>query len=361
MHCFFVLSGVFFVAHCEVQAYLQWAKLARCTGGKPALVVNMDATRMLLNHGSQKGLRVSRCSLPPGFKHRRAQVSASEEKAGLTYIAFLTHDPLVQPKLPQVLLGNHHVMTLKLLRDLSAVTPQNFKVWRKESSWNNHTVMCQLLTLLCHCLQDYLTSHQVILVLDVARCHFHSKIFGLANRLGIRLVYVPAKLTWLLQPLDTHVFSRLKRMLRKRWVDLKVESSSGVVSHLAWITAVFELVKMLLCGTKWLPAFRALMDEKALSARVLEELGWEGPRPIANQALSLEQLQTIFPRRARISRDSLLKWCLPQPKAKPKAKAKAKASALSLAAASSSGAGVAGPISSNTRSKRKASEASLAK
>ena len=347
------------MAASKVLSYLQMAKVARCTGDKKPLLVNMDETRMLVNYGKQKGLRVLRRSLPRGLKHKKEQLSSAEEKAGLTYIAFITHDTSVQPKLPQILLGNEHVMTLKLLSDLRQTTPGNFRLWRRESSWNNHKVMCQILRLLWQCLKDYLHSHQVILVLDVARSHFHSTSFGLANRLGIRLVYVPGKMTWLLQPLDTHCFSKLKRVLKRKWVDLRVESPSGDLSHAAWFTAVFEVVKKLLCGTRWYPAFRALLDEADLSARVLEELGWEAPRPVAGEALSEEQLKVIFPKRARVNRASLLKWCLPAPKAKPKAKAKAKAASSAASAALSSSdvphgvAGEAGPISSYTRAKRR--------
>jgi hypothetical protein len=315
---------------------------------------------MMLGYCKQKGLRVSRASLPPGYQHKKEQVSSAEEKAGLTFIGFITHDTSIQPKLPQILLGNEHVFTLKLLAELSHVTPSNFRVWRKVSSWNNHSVMCQILALLKDCLKDYSGTHQIILVMDVARCHFHTKIFSLANRLGIRLVYVPRKLTWLLQPLDTHCFARLKRLLKEKWVELRVASESGVVSHAAWLAAVFDIVKKLFCGTKWLPAFRALLDETAgFSARVQKELGWKGPRPIPSEALSEEQLKSIFPQKARVNRGSLLKWCLPEPKAKPKATAKAKAGASPSAASSSSDAFVAvaehpsAPISSGTRAKKR--------
>ena len=119
------------VAASKVLAYLQMAKVARCTGNKKPLLVNMDETRMLVNYGKQKGLRVLRRSLPPGLKHKKEQLSSAEEKAGLTYIAFITHDTSVQPRLPQILLGNEHVMTLKLLRDLRQTTPGNFRLWRR--------------------------------------------------------------------------------------------------------------------------------------------------------------------------------------------------------------------------------------
>ena len=143
-------------------------------------------------------------------------------------------------------------------------------------------------------------------------------------------------------------------------MELRVASESGVVSHAAWLIAVFDIIKKLFCGTKWFPAFKALLDETAgFSAKVQKELGWKGPHPIPSEALSEEQVKSIFPQKAKISRASLLKWCLPEPKAKPKATAKAKAGASPSAASSSSDAFVAvaehpsAPISSGTRAKKR--------
>ena len=314
----------------------------------------MDETCMKLHFGRGKGLMVSKQTLPRGKRHRKEQVSSSEGKAALSFLTFLTHDASIQPKLPQILLGNKHVMLLSMVHSLLPHKPSNFYIWREESSWNSHKIMRRVMSRLMDCLKEYTDTHQVILVLDVARAHFHPTITAHANRLGLRLIYVPAKLTWLLQPADTHCFRRLKAKLRQRWLELATLSETGKVSHTEWVLAVFEVANQVLCGFKWLPAFKAagLLGEFGLSARVLKQLGWESPQLVPSVALSQEQLRLVFPRKSRVNKETLFKWAL-TPKAKPKAKAAAFSVATSLAGSPS--LDTEGPISSRTRKRCKTS------
>ena len=322
----------------------------------------MDETCMKLNHGRNRGLMISKQTLPPRKKRKKEQISSSEAKCCVSFLAFLTHDSTVQPKLPQVVLSNKKAVSLGMLHTLLASKPHSIRIWRENSGWTNHQVFRRLMTLLMQCLSEYVSTHQVVLVVDVAKAHFHSSIFAHANRLGLRLVYVPAKLTWLLQPADTHCFSRLKAQLRKRWLELRVDSEDGKVSATQWLLAVFEVVQKVLCGTKWLPAFKAvgLLDESTLSARILEQLGWASYESMPDTPLTSEQLRSIFPRRCRVpvaSRTSLFKWALLEaaPKGTPKAKAPAMSSGPACLGASSDSPVplIEGPISSRTRKRCK--------
>ena len=327
-------------ACCEVLAYLQWAKVARSQTDRIPLFINMDETVLKLNYSKLKGLIVTKKSLPPGFKHKKEQVSSSEEKAALTYCAFITHDSMIQPQLPQVILGNKQKMTLGLLAALAPHKPANFHLWREDSSWNCKKIMCRLLTLLSKSLAAYKDSHQIILVLDVAKCHYHRDIFAHATKLGIRLVFVPAKLTWLLQPCDTSFFGRLKRRLRKKWLQLRVASTTGKVSHEEWMTAVLQVAGGLLCSISWMPAFQSvgLLGEGLISQSRLQQIGWKKPPQVSDELPTADQLKVVFPKRSKtptVGWNSLFSWrkAMPMPVAKAKAKAKAKASASSSLAA----------------------------
>lgn len=320
------------LASSKVLAWLQWVKSASCCAlGKIPLFVNMDESVMKLNYGQNPGLLIGKRHLPPKRKHRKEQVSSSDAKAAVTYIGFITHDPVVQPKLPQIILGNKHKLTLGLIAELTALMPKSFRIWREESSWTNKGIMCRILTLLSKCLAEFSETHQIILVLDVASCHYHSSVLAYATRLGIRLLFVPGKLTFLLQPLDSHCFGRLKRKLKEMWLSLAAESDSGTVSHKAWLSAVFMVVPSVLCGIKWKPAFQAngLLGENLISARVLEQVGWSSPPVVPEGIPSEDQVKSVFPKRAKVSRNSLFSWHL-KPKAKAKAKAVAKAAAAPM-------------------------------
>ena len=336
---------------------MQWAKCARTAAsneGKIPLFINMDETSVGYNYGKGKGLVVSKHVLPPGRKHRREPVNTSDTKTHISFLAFVTHDPTIQPKLPQIFIGNKHKFTLTLLRGLFAKVPKGYYLWREDSSWNNNVLMCKAMRLLAKHLKDYSATHKIILILDVARCHRHHTFFSLAQSLGIILMYVPAKLTWLLQPADTHVFARLKKRLRQLWLDLRVERASGEVSHHDWLVAVLELLRKLLCGFQWHSAFLSdgLLDDSRIGSRLLDALGWAAPKLVPNGILTAEQLKGLMPRRTKDAHAHIFSWALPKAKAKasPKAKAKAKAKAKGLPAALATHPG---PISSGTRSKRK--------
>ena len=325
----------------KVVSYLQWAKCCRDNlGGKKPLFINMDETSISFHYGRQKGLVVSRHHLPPDRTHNKETVKTEDAKAHISFLAFFTHETDVQPKLPQIFIGNKHKFLLGLLKGLAPHTPHNFLLWREESSWNNVALMRKAMCQLMKNLKDLVATHQVILVLDCARCHIHPTICTLATRLGIRLLYVPARLTWLLQPADTHGFGRLKHRLRKKWLDLCIQSSSGQVSHLDWLAALFEVTRKLLCEVQWRSAFESngLLGEEKLGHRILTELEWGGPRLMISDILTQDQLKVVLPQRTKMDRSSLFKWAMPKAAVKSKAKAKPKAKVVP-----------GGPISSRTR------------
>jgi hypothetical protein len=305
----------------------------------------MDETSICFHYGQQKGLVVSKHSLPPNRKHKKETVKTEDAKAHVSFLAFFTHDPEIQPKLPQIFIGNKHKFTAKLLKELAPHIPEGFFLWREESSWNNAVLMRKAMSQLMKHLKEHVDTHQVILVLDSARCHLHPSIAQLATRLGIRLLYVPARLTWLLQPADTHGFGRMKQRLRKKWLDLCVKSSSGEISHSDWLSALFKVVRKLLCEVQWQHAFESdgLLDENKVNHRILNEVGWSGPKSVSSDILTQEQLSVVLPRRTKVNQASFFKWAMPKagPKPKPKPKAKAKAKAMPE-----------GPIASRTRKKK---------
>ena len=317
----------------KVISYLQYAKAACCTQKVP-LFVNMDETSVSFAYAKGKGLIISKRALPPGRKHKRVQVSPGDEKSHISFLAFITHNKEAQPFLPQIFLGNEHVFTIQLLQQLAPHIPGNFKFVRGKSGWNSIAYMRTAICLLAKSLESFAATHQIVLVLDVAGCHYHRTISTLATQKGIRLLYVPAKCTFLLQPCDTACFSRLKFRLRQKWLSMRALSSTGTVSKLEWLCAVIGIVSALLSETPWEPAFQAvgLLNEALLSPRIMGQLGWQSPRDIPDVLPSEEQLKLIFPRKAKFSRPSLFRWAVPVPKAKAKAKAKAMAVPAAMAA-----------------------------
>ena len=111
---------------------------------------------MRFNYAKLKGLIVSPKHLPPGKKHRKEQISPSEAKASVSFLAFITPDHDIQEKLPQILLGNKDRLSAKLVAELAP--PGNFGVWREQSGWVNSKMMCRVLTVLAKCLKTVMAT-----------------------------------------------------------------------------------------------------------------------------------------------------------------------------------------------------------
>ena len=96
---------------------------------------------------------------------------------------------------------------------------------------------------------------QPIIIWDAARQHTTPVVFTSARRLGLWPITVPAKLTWLLQPLDTHVFSRFKRRLEEIHQATHVQSPSGVVAFPEFMRCVSRTIEDVVTNGSWRHAF----------------------------------------------------------------------------------------------------------
>ena len=128
---------------------------------------------------------------------------------------------------------------------------------------------------------------------------------------------------------------------------LVVDIGTGEIQQARWVREMFQVSKKLFTEIDWYSAFESngLLDENKLSQRILKQLGWDMPMEASADVLTPDQLKVIFPRRAKVSHESIFRWALPKAKAKPKAvpKVKPKAAPKVLAA---------GPPCHGTRKKK---------
>ena len=86
-----------------------------------------------------------------------------------------------------------------------------------------HQVIMRVLKL---ALGPVLAERQPILSFDCAPIHLAPEVIALLGELDIWWYLIPKKLTWLLQPCDTHAFAKYKRYIRRLWMD-KLAASAG--------------------------------------------------------------------------------------------------------------------------------------
>lgn len=271
-------------------AFWRWANFATDQAqelGRPTLWINLDETSLVQHPTNVRGTVVAK--LVAG----RDVAPLAHRRSCVTLLAAIASKPEV--KLPQLLLCNERQLPQKLLR----VLPERgcVLVWREKSAWVSQSCFRRYLTVLAKHLTTWIHSHTVIVVADVARCHLAPATCAHAQKLGMRMLLVPARATAWLQPLDTSTFAVLKRVFLERWRETKAESQR--ISMRQWLDIVFAVVQDVLLGQSWREAFFAvglLGRQKYLSSQCLQGLGLASPPEVPLGPPSEQEASQIFPR-----------------------------------------------------------------
>ena len=195
---------------------------------------------------------------PAGMMRAGDPGSLGDRRSCITFMASITHDTAIQPKLPQILIGNKHQFTAQVMR-LAQTLPKNIHLYKQQSAWNNHACMRRYISLLGKSLGGAVRQRYVILLLDVHRSHIDQSILTHAKRCGIRLCYAPASMTGDLQPCDTHC---------------KATRIGGSVTACEWIEVVVAAIQQVLPANQWRSAFEAtgiLANQPGLSLSLIPQ------------------------------------------------------------------------------------------
>ena len=254
----------------------------------------MDETSVPYGFGQARGnVTASRVS-----KTAVAQVSRSELRGAVTHVAFATHDSAVQARLPQVIIGNTRKFTPGLLAAVMPQKPANVVLIRQKTAWNTTTLMLHIIEILGATMQNF-PQYQAVLVLDTASCHTAPRVVRAASAQGIWFSFIPAKLTFLLQPLDTHIFASYKVVLKKMYLQAR-STGHGTVTSAAWLEVLFHMCTKFLRGRKWKAAFeqtgmlgdRSRDLSKDIQMNFPGAVGFNAPPVLPSCA----QLQCLMPR-----------------------------------------------------------------
>ena len=110
---------------------------------------------------------------------------------------------------------------------------------------------------------------------------------------------IPAKMTWALQPLDTHAFAKVKSKLVSTYQELQIAQSNP--SRVHWdlmIKAVVKTAQKILCGESWARAFEHTGisgDVNLVSQNVLCKMGMTDAPVLSARLPTVIELQSIFP------------------------------------------------------------------
>ena len=179
----------------------------------------------------------------------------SRKRGSLTLVAMVCDDSSLQPVLPQFIIGNQNILRVADLKELDPMLPENIIVVRAKSSWITTELLIVVLEQLRRRLDNHRVAKSPVLLMDGCPVHLQAQVWKAARRLQILLCFVPAALTWLLQPLDVKILNKLKAFVRSEYRKKQIEKASALVTTVdvikIWVTAIRKVLQ----GHAWGDAF----------------------------------------------------------------------------------------------------------
>jgi hypothetical protein len=230
-------------------------------------------------------------------------VTRGEMRSSFTHVAFICDDVNIQRKLPQIfLVGERHISVADAERVHQELAP-NIHVWRVKKAWVNSLLMQEIVKLLARTLDEHRSTHQCILYADVFRAHLTPPVLRCVTNASIFYCLVPSKLTWALQPCDTHMFATFKAFLSNFCVEHASERDDGKMTTVDILWCVAATIRQVLEARPWLAAFEHVGfsgGQLGVSQRTLRKLQMSCLPIVGSQLPSLLQFQAIFPSGANI-------------------------------------------------------------
>ena len=294
---------------CRSEALASWAwwqHLEAEAGrqGQGLLRVSLDETCVCLVHTGAKGT-VMRCW--PGSSAQVEAVAVASRhqlRSSFTHVAMICDDARVQPFLPQLLVANEATMSRADATFLRAAVPGNVYLVRQKKAWMTADLMVWLVKVLGQCVKERLGARRLVISLDCAKIHLHERVVRAMARAGAWCTVVPAKMAWLLQPCDAHLFVAYKRHLRAG-LQNPASPLEGCGRTLACraVMQVCKTIAEVMDTRSWARAFNSCGcggSMERVGSRVLKALRWEAVPPVSADRPSLGQLACVYPRRYRI-------------------------------------------------------------
>ena len=274
--------------------------------GEQILRVNLDETSLKLNYDGIKGVVMADC-----LKEVVLVPAKSAQRGALSHVMMVCDDSGVQPLLPQVILGNKHILRVQDLDVLKDELPSNVYVIRGTSSWILAETMIVIMEMLRQALSSNHIDRRVVLILDACPVHMHRRVWSASKRLGICLCFVPAGLTWFVQPLDVIVIRRFKAFLRREYQEVQLQQTACDVSVITVLRIIVRAIREVLQGNCWDKAFSQCgydVDERHIKhgIRALMNKARDSSLSTPMGMPSEQDLTRIFPRRHQYDTANLL-------------------------------------------------------
>ena len=289
-----------------------WFEAEAAASGKPLLRLNMDETSVPLVPAAQRGVVMR------GWRHRhfarqgRFPATRAQARTNLTYVAFVSDDAELNRQLPQFVIGRHSIFLQRDFAQLFADTPDTVFLIRNASGWATAEALAEIYRVLGTVLRQLRPDHAYLLVMDCAPQHMDPALLFRLRGHGIYPLLVPAKLTWLLQPLDVYIFRTFKERLRRRFHDAFALEHGPVTVHF-FLPILYQVIAETI-QRPWPDVFYKVgldAQQTRVSGYIRAHLEQDAIEAAPNTRPTQDQIVAICPR----GRPLLDRWFGPLPKA----------------------------------------------
>ena len=144
---------------------------------------------------------------------------------------------------------------------------------------DKNKVFAAIVTRIGQALKAHAPDRQAILLMDAHSCHFSEEALSAACAQHIWPCIIPASMTGVLQPLDTHVFARFKMFLRTRLHQLMLSGANKDLAAEEVLEAVMHAMKGVLQKNEWASVFENSGFGLRFNMRqhLLEIVEWSSP------------------------------------------------------------------------------------
>ena len=290
--------------------------------------MNVDETNVQLYMDKGAGhLSLHAHYLKRGPKGLSRQLSRGEVRSAATHVFAICDIPALQASLPQLLIVSERLVTAAEFDAMRSSLPPSFYVLRQTKAWVNTDSMRFYAQLLRKHLAGIDATHRVILYLDVYKAHCAPPVLKAFGDRSILLCFIPASLTWALQPCDTHAFAMYKAHLATALQTEATElTADGRISWGTLARCICQTMERVINTHTWAKAFRDVglvgrQDE--VSERVRIKLSVDADHLVVPSSMpTLLQFQAVFPKRSVLHFELLFRGLLRSQQPAPLAKAR---------------------------------------
>ena len=221
------------------------------TNAADVVVINMDETML----HSVKVQKLGNSTLSRDAAGRsKVVVRKMRPLKRTSLIASVCTAAEIQQYLPQVRLisyGKSESMPTLRVRQAYADAMYPQQAYHGTTGWATAKILKTWLRDLVHAVRRRRPNSIIVLIVDDAPSHIAEEFLRACRNHDVRLVILPAKMTWSLQPLDTHVFSQLKRKIRELLFAYQERLLTTSVPPLERIRQHGQAIKTILVDRNW--------------------------------------------------------------------------------------------------------------